>query len=120
MPLAELEPLLDELRAFVTERDWGRFHDPKNLTMLAVSEAGELAALFRWVDNRAADDFCNDPKNRARVVAEIADVTIAMLLLSDRIGLDLAQAVRDKLEMNRRNYPADAARGIPDRVRSED
>ena len=26
--------LVDELRAFVAERDWSQFHDPKNLAML--------------------------------------------------------------------------------------
>jgi hypothetical protein len=34
--------LVDELRAFVAERDWSQFHDPKNLAMLLASEAGEL------------------------------------------------------------------------------
>lgn len=70
------EPLLEEIRTFVRERDWERFHDPKNLSMLLASEVGELLALFRWVDN---------------------------------------QAIRAKLEVNRKNYPVSASRGTSER-----
>jgi dCTP diphosphatase len=39
-----LPELTAALRAFVAERDWAQFHDPKNLAMLVASEAGELVA----------------------------------------------------------------------------
>ena len=42
-----LDQIRQELRAFVAERDWAQFHDPKNLAMAVVSEAGELAAEYR-------------------------------------------------------------------------
>lgn len=32
------------LRQFTTERDWGRFHSPKNLAMATTGEVGELVA----------------------------------------------------------------------------
>jgi NTP pyrophosphatase (non-canonical NTP hydrolase) len=117
MPLADLDPVLDELRQFVAEREWSRFHDPKNLAMLASSEIGELVALLRWVDNRDADAFCRDPRHRPEVVAEVADAAIALLLLADRLGVDLAEAVREKIAVNRRHYPVELARGNAERVR---
>jgi NTP pyrophosphatase (non-canonical NTP hydrolase) len=114
-PKDRLDALLDELRVFVAERDWQQFHDPKNLSMAVASEAGELVALFRWVRGDEADAFAQNPQNRPRVSAEIADVAVALLLLCDRTGIDLAQAVRDKLEINRKNYPPDVSRGRADR-----
>jgi NTP pyrophosphatase (non-canonical NTP hydrolase) len=114
-PKDRLDALLEELRAFVAERDWQQFHDPKNLSMAVASEAGELVALFRWVRGDEADAFAQSPANRARVSAEIADVAVALLLLCDRTGIDLAQAVREKLEVNRKNYPVDVSRGRADR-----
>jgi NTP pyrophosphatase (non-canonical NTP hydrolase) len=114
-PKDRLDALLDELRAFVAERDWQQFHDPKNLSMAVASEAGELVALFRWVRGDEADAFARSPENRGRVSAEIADVAVALLLLCDRTGIDLAQAIREKLEVNRRNYPAEEVRGKADR-----
>jgi dCTP diphosphatase len=110
-----MEALLPALRAFVAERDWSRFHDPKNLAMLLASEAGELLAEYRFIANDAADAASRDPALRARVAAEIGDVGIALLLLCDRIGLDLHEAMAAKLEVSRRKYPADQARGRAER-----
>lgn len=107
--------LREDLRAFVHERDWEKFHDPKNLSMLLASEVGELVALLRWVDNAEADAYAAREPNRSRIAAEMADVTIALLLLADRLKLDLPRAVREKLETNRRNYPVDVARGNSER-----
>lgn len=114
-PKDPLDALRDELRAFVAEREWQPFHDPKNLSMAVASEAGELLALFRWVRGDDADDFAQKPENRARISAEIADVAVALLLLCDRTGIDLAQAIREKIEINRINYPVAASRGRADR-----
>ena len=51
----KLDSLLDDIRAFVRERDWEQFHDPKNLAMAVASEAGELCAELRWVPSADAD-----------------------------------------------------------------
>jgi len=118
-PKDRLDALLDELRAFVAERDWQQFHDPKNLSMAVASEAGELVALFRWVRGDESDAFAKSPEGRGRVSAETADVAVALLLLCDRTGIDLVKAVRDKLEINRRNYPAEVSRGRADRPKRE-
>ncbi len=103
--------LIAELRAFNAERDWQQFHDPKNLAMLIASEAGELLAEYRWIANTASDAHSTAPDSRARITAEIGDVGIALVLLCDRIGVDLCSAMSDKLAQNRLRYPADKARG---------
>jgi predicted RNase H-like nuclease len=104
-----------ELRAFVAERDWQQFHDPKNLALAIGSEAGELLAEYRWVRNADADAHSHKPEPRARVVAEAADVAIALLLFCDRIGLDITEAIREKLARNAVNYPAGLSRGRSER-----
>lgn len=106
-----LDALLDEIRAFVRERDWERFHDPKNLAMAVASEAGELAAELRWVPSGEADAWCRDPANRERVADEVADVAITALMFADRAGLDLVECMRAKLAKNRAKYPAERVRG---------
>jgi dCTP diphosphatase len=110
-----LEAFLEELRGFVRERDWRKFHDPKNLSMLIASEAGELAAVLRWTDNGEADAAVAEEPLRTRLAHEAADVLIGALLLCDRMGLDPIALMREKLDKNRRNYPADAVRGSADR-----
>jgi len=112
-------PTLDELtaalRAFADARDWREFHDPKNLAMLVASEAGELCAEYRWVPGDEADARSSEPAARARIAAEIADVGIALLLLCDRIGLDLGQAIADKVKRNAERYPVETSRGRAER-----
>ena len=111
----DLASLIAELRQFVAERDWQQFHDPKNLAMLVASEAGELLAEYRWVPNTDADAHSTRAEARARVVAEIGDVGLGLVMLCDRIGVDLVAAMSDKLAANRRKYPADRARGKAER-----
>jgi dCTP diphosphatase len=112
-------PSLDELkvalRAFVAERDWAQFHDPKNLAMLVASEAGELLAEYRWVRGAESDEHSRQPASRARIAAEVADVGIALLLLCDRIGLDLTAAIDEKIRVNAARYPVESARGRAER-----
>jgi len=110
-----LEVTLKELRGFVGEREWEQFHDPKNLAMAISSEAGELLAEYRWVNNAEADDYSRQPEPRERIAAEVADVGIALLLFCDRIGLDLIKAIGEKMARNRENYPLEQSRGRWDR-----
>jgi NTP pyrophosphatase (non-canonical NTP hydrolase) len=112
---AGIEDLVTELRAFVAARDWAQFHDPKNLAMLVASEAGELVAEYRWVRGDEADAHSRAPEPRARIAAEIADVGIGLLLLCDRIGLDLVDAMSGKLAKNAERYPVAASKGKAER-----
>jgi NTP pyrophosphatase (non-canonical NTP hydrolase) len=105
MEIDRLEDLTIRLRRFTGERGWERFHDPKNLAMLVASEAGELLQLFRWVPNDEADAFASGPERRAEIEEEVADVAIGVLLLADRLGLDLAAIVRAKIARNAERYP---------------
>jgi dCTP diphosphatase len=105
--MSELESVMDEIRAFVRERDWEPFHDPKNLAMAVASEAGELAAELRWVPSHDADAFAQREDVRARLADEAADVAITLLMFCDRAGIDPLAAIRAKLVKNRLKYPVD-------------
>jgi dCTP diphosphatase len=98
--MTDLKSFTTTLRQFVSERDWGQFHDPKNLAMLLASEVGELVAEYRWVTGAAADEHSRAAGPRARIAAEIGDAGIALLLLCERTGIDLVQAMSEKLERN--------------------
>lgn len=113
--MTNLEAFAGELRQFVAEREWAQFHDPKNLAMLLASEVGELVAEYRWVAGAASDEHSRAAGPRARIADEVGDVGIALLLLCERTGIDLLQAMSDKLERNRARYPVDASRGRAER-----
>lgn len=106
-----LDEIVERLRAFAADRDWAQFHDPKNLAMAVASEAGELLAEYRWIPNADADAWSLEPDNKHRVAIEVADVGIALLLLCDRVGVDLLEAIDEKIELNARNYPVSLSKG---------
>jgi len=110
---------MKSIRHFVAERDWEQFHDPKNLAMAVTSEAGELLAEYRWIGNNESDAFSRSEENRKRIAAEIADVGVSLLLLCERTGIDLIQAISEKLETNRKNYPRELAKGRRERPRKD-
>jgi dCTP diphosphatase len=110
-----LDELRADLRAFVAERAWAQFHDPKNLAMLVASEAGDLVAEYRWVRGEDADAFSREPAARARITDEVADVGIGLVLLCERIGVDLVEAMRAKVRRNGARYPVETARGKAER-----
>jgi dCTP diphosphatase len=101
--------LRDALRAFAAEREWDRFHSPKNLSMALTVEAGELQEHFQWLSEQASRELTGE--ELAAVGAEMADVFIYLVRLADKLGIDLLEAAADKMEVNARRYPADEVRG---------
>jgi dCTP diphosphatase len=104
-----------EMGAFVAERDWEQFHDLKNLSMAIAVEAAELMEIFRWVENRRAGEAMQSAGSAAAVRQEVADVLLLLLSFANAAGIDLADAAREKLEINRGRYPVEASRGRADR-----
>lgn len=109
VPIDSLEALRDQLRAFVRERDWDRFHNPKNLAMALVAEAGELVEPFQWLTPEQAERL--PPDALEAVSHEIADVLIYLVELADRLGVDPLAAAERKLALNAAKYPVDKAKG---------
>jgi len=104
-----LEHLRAQLREFVAERDWDKFHSPKNLAMALVAEAAELVEHFQWL---TPEESLNLPAaTRAEVELEIADVLLFLLRLCDKLDVEPLTAAHRKLELNREKYPVDKAKG---------
>lgn len=96
--------LQQELRDFAAERDWEKYHTPRNLAALIASEAGELLALFRW----GQDAVGERPEEVRR---ELADVFLGVLRFADVAGVDLAEAAREKIRLNASRYAPGAGLG---------
>lgn len=102
MDLADLTAVL---RAFAEERDWEKFHTPKNLAMSVSIEAAELLELVQWrTDEEIRDDLRTDV-GRGRFEDELADVLIYLVRLADVTGIDLAEATIAKIAVNRGRFP---------------
>lgn len=106
-----LADLMAAVCRFRDERDWAQFHTPKNLAAAVAIEAAELQERFLWKTDAEVDQELADAAKRAGVADEIADVVMFAMLLADRLGIDLAEAITAKLAANERNYPVALARG---------
>ena len=106
MKLIDVTRLTEELRVFAAERDWERFHSPKNLAMALSVEASELVEIFQWSTEEQSIAVKDDEDRRQAAADEIADVVIYATRIADRLGIDVADAVARKLHKNAEKYPA--------------
>lgn len=97
------------LRRFAQERDWEKFHNPKNLATALSVEVAELNEHFQWLTPDQAANL--EPLTLAAVSDEIADVQLYLIRLADVLGLDIATAVQHKTAKNEIKYPAAKVRG---------
>ena len=93
MDIAELTRLM---REFVRAKGWydpatPRQQTPRNLAISLSIEAAEILEHFQWNGDLA------DPDSLAE---ELADVMLYLLQLASVTGIDLEQAVLDKLRVN--------------------
>jgi len=102
-----LEDLKQAVFAFVQERDWKRFHSPKNLSMALAAEAGELMEHFLW----ESPEDSHDRANTEAVADELADIVIYAIEFANISGIDLSRAIAAKMEKNAEKYPVEKARG---------
>ena len=106
---------LSELRElalrFRDERNWAQFHDPKNLAAGLAIEAAELQELFLWKKPEEIAAMLESESGARRAREEIADILIFVLYLSHAFGVDLADAMREKLEANAAKYPVEKCFG---------
>nr|XP_015830542.2 glutamyl-tRNA(Gln) amidotransferase subunit B, mitochondrial [Nothobranchius furzeri] len=109
------EPTMEDIRRmqaeFTDERDWDKFHQPRNLLMAMVGEVGEVAELFQWRGEVAEGLPGWTESEREQLAHELSDVLIYLLELAEKCRVDLPQAVLRKMALNRLKYPASKVHG---------
>jgi NTP pyrophosphatase (non-canonical NTP hydrolase) len=91
----DIQTLTDAMHTFVEGKGWYQPDSPhpqtpKNLAISLVLEAGEVLEHFQW----------GDEADKAELASELADVMLYLLQLASISGIDLGQAVMDKLKVN--------------------
>lgn len=104
-----LDALRSRLAQFADERDWDQFHNPKNLVMALIAEAGELVEHFQWLSPQQAENLSAETKSE--VALEIADVLLFLLRLADKLQIDLIKAAEKKMALNAEKYPVAKSKG---------
>ncbi len=103
------QELLQELLQFRRDRDWEKFHTPRNVASALVVEAAELLECFQWASDSELHDLV--ARERGAIEDEIADIAILLSYLCADLNVDVDFVVRRKLGKNAAKYPTELARG---------
>lgn len=107
--MSTFDNLTEKVIKFRDARDWKQFHNPKDVALSLMLEAAELGEHFQWKD---ADEIRKHVESkREEVGEELADVLYWVLLLSHDLGIDLVEALKDKMKKNDEKYPIEKAKG---------
>jgi len=104
--MSDFQELVTLLEKFRDDRDWGQFHDSKNLALALSIEAAELNELFLWKKETESEEV-----DQQRLREELADVFAYAIMLAGRHGLDVSEIVKDKIKQNANKYPVEQSRG---------
>jgi len=93
----------NEVQKFVRDRNWTKFHTPKNLIQALSIEVSELSEIFLFKDI-SLDTINSDKELLENISDEISDIFIYLISLVNSINLDLTSAFIKKMEKNKDKY----------------
>lgn len=105
----EIKRITEKIKQFRDERDWMQFHNHKDMALSLVLEAAEVLEHFQWKSQ--SEVAAHGDKCRHEISEELADVAMYLFELADNLGINLAEAIEKKLEINSLKYPVDKAKG---------
>ena len=101
LSVVEFQRLVDD---YVRERDWKKYHKPKDIAISVVIESSELLELFQWKPDPLETGRL-DKGLKARIGEELADIVIYSACMANALDIDLSEVLLDKIQKNRRKYP---------------
>lgn len=105
-----IDKLQQRQRQFVQERNWEKFHSPKNLAIALSVEAAELVEIFMWLSEAQCASL--SPSRLQEVKDEMGDVFLYLLRIADILKIDLLEAVEQKFEKVLQKYTIEKAREL--------
>jgi NTP pyrophosphatase (non-canonical NTP hydrolase) len=79
--------------------------------MALTGEVGELSEIFQWMTEAESRKASTNPDTAQDVKDELADVLLYLVRLASVLGVDLNEAVQQKLQKNAEKYPIEKAKG---------
>lgn len=104
-----IKNLTERIIAFRNARDWKQFHNPKDVALSLVLEAGEVMEHFQWKNKEEMEKYVIDKKED--ISDELADVLYWVLLMSHDLNIDVLDALEKKIKKNEDKYPVEKAKG---------
>ena len=103
-----ISDLQKQIRKFCDDRNWDQFHNPKDLAISLSLEASEVLEHFQWKNEQEITEYINNHKSE--IGNELADVLYWILLIANKVDLDLVNAFDKKMRINESKYPVEKAK----------
>jgi NTP pyrophosphatase (non-canonical NTP hydrolase) len=107
--MANINEITKKIVAFRDARDWKQFHNPKDLAISLLLEAGEVLEHFQWKNKEEMEKYVKT--NKEEIGEELADVLYWVLLMSHDLDIDILGALENKQKKNEQKYPVEKAKG---------
>ena len=98
-------------REFTRERDWDKFHSPKNLIMAMFKEIGELSEVFQWKKEELSFKNNLDSDEIQNIEDELSDILIYLIRISDVLEIDIISSSFKKIDKNKIKYQNEKSKG---------
>ena len=109
MTKSEIQDMKEKFSDFLKERDWEKFHNPKDLAISLSIEVNELLEHFQWKNEEEVKKVMEDRKDE--IASEVADIMHFLIAFSNATGIDLYKEFMKKLEYNNKRYPKELVKG---------
>lgn len=109
MSKISITDLTKRIITFRDARDWKQFHNPKDVALSLVLEAGEVMEHFQWKSKEEMEKYVKE--NKTAIGEELADVLYWVLLMSHDLDIDVLDALEKKIKINEDKYPVEKSKG---------
>lgn len=108
----DFESLKEKVGKFVRERDWEKYHNPKDIAVAIAVEAGELLEIFQWMKDSEAAKVMDNDQLMKKIEGELADVLNLCISMANALEFDLGRIVLNKLRESEKKYPKEKYVGV--------
>jgi dCTP diphosphatase len=112
MEIKEFQKIVSDMKK---ERDWHRFHQPKDLLLGLVEEISEFRNLIKWEQDpetihRILVSECSTER-REEILDYFGDTLWYLASLAEYCEVDMSEAMDKIVENHRRRFPISQVRG---------
>lgn len=99
-----MNKIQNQIKKFAEERNWGQYHNPKDLLLGIVEEVGEIRNIVKWEQ---------DPEKLMKALREhresfeddIGDIYWFLSLLANSADVDIDEAISKVIKKNTARFP---------------
>ena len=105
-----IQELKNKIKKFCEDRDWDKYHNPKDLAIGIITESSELLEKFRFKSEKEIESMLKSSK-KEEISEELSDVLYFVLRLAQKYEIDISSVLDKKMKKNENKYPIEMSKG---------